>query len=74
MSLLLAPNAPAMTNEFQPFAHPDPFALPASWAFAGWPTQILFETRELLADETSSWLTAVATHNQAKPEDHGVAD
>lgn len=62
MSLLLAPNAPAMTNEFQPFPHPDPFALPASWAFAGWPTQILFETRELLADETSGWLTAVATH------------
>ncbi|AOF84648.1 hypothetical protein BSY239_694 [Hydrogenophaga sp. RAC07] len=51
-----------MTNEFQPFPHPDPFALPANWAFAGWPTQILFETRELLADESSTWLTSVATH------------
>lgn len=62
MSLLLAPNAPAMTNEFPPFPHPDPFALPANNAFAGWPLQILFETGELLEDESSEWLTAVATH------------
>lgn len=51
-----------MTDEFQPFPQPDPFAIPIRYAFAGWSSQILFEIRELLADKSSDWLTAVATH------------
>lgn len=53
-----------MKNEFEPFAHPDPFDIPAGDSFAGWPAQILFEIKELLFDCSSDWLTAVASHIQ----------
>lgn len=51
-----------MTDELQPFPQPDPFDFPVQWSFAGWPTQILFEVQELLADRDSAWLTDVARH------------
>ncbi|WP_139146991.1 hypothetical protein [Hydrogenophaga sp. PML113] len=62
MLKLLTCNAAAMKSEFEPFAHPDPFDIPAGDGFAGWPAQILFEIKELLFDCSSDWLTAVASH------------
>ncbi len=51
-----------MKSEFEPFAHPNPFDIPAGDSFAGWPAQILFEIKELLSDRSSTWLTDVASH------------
>ena len=57
--------AAAMTTEFEPFPHPNPFDIPTSQAFAGWPAQILFEIQELLFDRSSEWLNKVASQIDA---------